>query len=115
MIQLIRDSWDALVHICETSPAALWPLLLALVGSIALTQVAKKLAIPASWSDLSKARTCQLIAVLSGMAITAFLMPTRLVLVAGFVIGLCSPFVYFVLVRVIGLKWPQTREWLSNS
>lgn len=115
MIELITGSWDACMHIVQTSPAALWPLLLALVGSVALTQVVKKLAIPPEWSDLSKARVCQLVAVLSAMAITAFVMPTRMVLVAGFVIGLCSPFAYYLGVRLIGLKWPVAREWLSNS
>lgn len=115
MIQLIRDSWDAVLYVCVTSPAALWPLLLALIGSIALTQVVKKLAIPPDWSDLATARCCQLVALLSGMAITAILMPTRVVMVAGFVIGLMSPFVYYIGVRIVGLKWPVTREWLSQT
>lgn len=115
MIELLTGAWDAFLHVVQTSPAELWPLLLALVGSITLTQVAKRLAIPATWSDLRKARASQLVAVVTGFAISAIVMPTRAVLVAGFIIGAMSPFVYFVGVRVIGMKWPATREWLSNS
>lgn len=114
MITLLRDSWDLLTHIATTSPAALWPLLLALAGSITFTQIVKKLVMPPSCSDLATKRWCQLVAILSGFVITILVMPTVAAVVAGTIVGAASPFVYYVSVRVIGLKWPQTREWLSQ-
>lgn len=114
MIQLLRDSWDFLVHVVTTSPAELWPLLLALAGSITFTQAVKKTVLPPGMSDLAVKRWCQVVAVLSGFAITALVMPTRAAIVAGTIIGAASPFVYYIGVRLIGLKWPATREWLSQ-
>lgn len=115
MIQMLRDSWDFLVHMADTSPAQLWPLLLALAGSITFTQMVKKVVIPPGCSDLATKRWCQLTAILSGFLITLLVMPDRAVLVAGTVVGAASPFVYFIGVRIIGVRWPVTREWLSQK
>ena len=115
MIALLRESWDFLAHVVATSPAQLWPLLLALVGSITFTQAVKKDVIPPSCSDRATARWCQLTAVLSGMLITYLVMPDRPVLVAGTIVGAASPFLYYVGVRIIGARWPITREWLSQQ
>ena len=114
MIDMIRSSWDFLVHMIETSPAQLWPLLLALAGSITFTQIAKKLVVSPTCSDLEGKRWCQFIAVASGFTITSIVMPDRVVIVAGTIVGAASPFVYYIGVRLIGLKWPFTREWLSQ-
>lgn len=114
MIDLLRSSWDLLVHMATTSPAGLWPMLLALAGSITFTQITKKVVLAQTCSDLATARICQIVAILSGFTITALVMPTRAAIVAGTIAGAASPFVYYIGVRVIGWKWPQTREWLSQ-
>jgi hypothetical protein len=114
VIDLIRSSWDLLVHMATTSPAGLWPMLLALAGSITFTQIVKKLVVPPTCSDLATKRWCQIVAILSGFTITALTMPTAAALVAGTIVGAASPFIYYIGVRVIGLKWPATREWLSQ-
>jgi hypothetical protein len=114
MIDLLRSSWDLLVHMATTSPAGLWPMLLALAGSITFTQIVKKLVVPPTCSDLATKRWCQIVAILSGFCITILVMPTVAAVVAGTIVGAASPFIYYIGVRVIGWKWPATREWLSQ-
>jgi len=114
VIQLIRDSWDAVLYVCTTSPAALWPLLLALAGSIVFTQAVKQW-IPERWTYRQRRFTAQFVAFLSAVLIVLFTMPTRLVIIAGAIIGVASPVIYFVAVRLIGMKWPFVREWLSQD
>jgi hypothetical protein len=115
MISMLRESIGFLAYVIANSPAELWPLLLALAGSIAFTQVVKQQFISPACNDRKTARICQIVAVISGFAITAIVMPTPALLVAGAIIGAASPVVYFIGVRVISMRWPVVREWLSQN
>ena len=114
MIDLARQLWDLLVHVMSTSPAGAWPLVLAMVGSGLITQRVKFWS-PMTWPAKSRALFAQLTAFTSALGIVWVLWPTPIGFVAGGCIGICSPVVYAIAVRLIGMRWPWMRDLLSQD
>jgi hypothetical protein len=114
MTEFLRECWDLLVYVVGTSPAGLWPLFLALLGSALFTQHVK-FYIPSQWPPKMRSLAAQGVAFMTALGIVLALWPTPNGLAAGFCIGLASPTVYAVAVRLIGLKWPQIRDLLSQD
>ena len=114
MIELLRNSWDLAVYVISTSPNGLWPLVLALIGSALFTQRVK-FYIPACWPARMRTACAQGVAFMTALAIVLALWPTPNGLVAGFCIGLASPTIYAIAVRLIGLRWPAIRDILSQD
>lgn len=114
MTAFLRECWDLLVYVVGTSPAGLWPLVLAMVGSGLFTQRVK-FYIPPQWPPHLRSLAAQGVAFMTALGIVLALWPTPTGLAAGFCIGLASPTVYAITVRLIGLKWPEVRDILSQD
>lgn len=110
----LRAAWDLCVHIMSTSPAGLWPLVLAMVGSALITQRVKFWT-PMRWSASNRALCAQATAFCSALGIVIALWPTRHGIIAGACIGVASPTLYAITVRVIGMRWPWVRDLLSQD
>lgn len=114
MLTFLRESWDLLVYVISTSPSGLWPLVLAMIGSGLLTQRVK-FYVPQTWPARLRSLAAQGVAFMSALGIVLALWPTPTGLAAGFCIGLASPTVYAITVRVVGRKWPWIRDLLSQD
>ena len=114
MIALLSDAWALLLRVLESAPLGLWTLVLACCTSALLTQRAK-FWLPIRWSKASRLLLTQGIAFWSALAVTWALWPTRPGLIAGCCIGIASPTLYAVTVRLIGLRWPAIRDLLSQD
>lgn len=114
MIELARSIWDFAVYVLATSPAGVWPLVLAMIGSGLITQRVKYWS-PIEWPAKQRALFAQLTAFTSALGIVWILWPTPLGFVAGGCIGIASPVVYAITVRLIGLRWPWMRDLLSQD
>lgn len=114
MTAFLRECWDLLVYVIGTSPAGLWPLVLAMVGSGLFTQRVK-FCFPARWPAHLRSLAAQGVAFFTALGIVLALWPTPTGLAAGFCIGLASPTIYAITVRLIGRKWPEIRDILSQD
>lgn len=114
MIQFFIDAWHFLMEVLSTAPLGFWTVLLSFFGSALLTQRAK-FWLPIEWTERARALLTQSIAFWSALVITWLLWPTTIGLIAGGCVGIASPTMYAILVRVIGLKWPDLRDLLSQD
>ena len=114
MIELLGSIWDLIVKILATSPAPLRTMTLALIGSALLTQWVK-FYFPVEWSAKLRAFLAQNIAFWTSRAIVYLLWPIPEGFVAGACVGIASPTIYAITVRVVGLKWPAIRDLLSGD
>ena len=114
MAAFLRECWDLLVYVIGTSPAGVWPLVLAFVGSALITQRVK-FWIPFNWPGRVREALAQATAFWSAVAIVWLLWPTRSGLIAGVCIGIASPVLYAITVRAVGMRWPWLRDLLSQD
>lgn len=114
MIQLLADAWKLLMDVFTSAPLGLWTMLLAFLGSALITQRAK-FWLPVSWDPYVRAALTQSIAFWSALGITFLLWPMRIGLIAGGIIGIASPTLYAITVRLIGKRWPDLRDLLSQD
>ena len=113
---MIRSAWDLLIHMVETVPPWLPPVLLAWLISVAMTQAVK-----AGSTDIPKGRrnlilravaASSAIAVCWGLWADTGLSP-GVGFVAGLAVGLWSPLSWAILTRVVGKRWPHLRDVLA--
>ena len=113
---MIRSAWDLLVHITETVPPGLPPVILSWLISVAMTQAVKagSIDIPSHCRNL----ILRAVAASSAVAVCWGLWSdTGLSACVGFVVGLAvglwSPLSWAILARVVGKRWPHLRDILA--
>lgn len=113
---MIRSAWDLLVHMTETVPPWLPPVILSWLISVALTQAVKtgSTDIPAGRRNLilRAVAASSAIAVCWGLWADTGLSP-GVGFVAGLAVGLWSPLSWAILTRVVGKRWPHLRDVLA--
>ncbi len=112
MIDTAKSVYDFLNHVVQTAPTGFWPLIVGLLFSSLLTQHLK-FYMPLSWPTRARASFTQAIAFASGLGATYALWRDEYGLFCGAIVGMVSPTLYAITVRLIGLKWPQLRDLLS--
>lgn len=114
MIEFLTSAWNLALAIFNGAPLGMWTLLLAFLGSALLTQRAK-FWLPIEWTPRTRAAVSQALAFWTAVAITWALWPVRIGLIAGACVGIASPTLYAVSVRLIGIRWPSLRDVLSQD
>ena len=76
MIEFLKQCWDFAIYMMGTSPAGLWPLFIAWLGSALITQRVKFWS-PMEWPAWRRALYAQTTAFCSALLIVWFLWPTR--------------------------------------
>lgn len=112
MIDFLKSVYEFMLHITQSAPPALWAILVGVTFSALLTQKVKML-FPLQWSQRQRATLTQLVAIVSGFGSVWAVWSTTYGALCGAIAGMLAPTVYYVAVRVIGLRWPQIRDLLS--
>lgn len=112
MIDTAKSAYDFAVYVITTAPFGLWPLLIGLLFSSLLTQHVK-FYMPLSWPTRARASFTQAIAFTSGLGATYALWRDEYGLFCGAIVGMVSPTLYAITVRIIGIKFPAIRDLLS--
>lgn len=111
---MLREAFDFLVHVANNAPAGFWPLIVGLCFSALVTQRAKFYVRP-ELPERTRAFIAQTVAFVTGLGSTWSLWPDRYGFFCGVIVGIASPTLYAIVVRVIGLKWPAVRDLLSEG
>lgn len=114
LFDLLTKAADAIAHALSVIPAQAWAMLLGLLASALITQRAK-FWIPLCWDARLRAFVCQAIAFWTAVIVVWLLWPTRAGLIGAGVIGIASPTLYAIAVRLIGKRWPDVRDLLSQD
>jgi hypothetical protein len=114
MIEAIINAIAHALSVLQTIPREVWAVIAGTSISWGVTQRAKFL-IPFDMSSDARHRTSQLMAFLIALAVTFVLWPTIEGALAGFAVGLWSPWSYGFAMRWIGQRWPRTRAKMSQD
>jgi len=74
-----------------------------------------KFYIPQAWTPLSRQTASRMVAMASGVATTYALDVTTRGIVSGLLVGLWSPYSFRAAMVLIGYRWPELREALSQD
>ena len=85
-----------------------------LAVSMGVTQFVK-IGIPAYLSTIERQTIARVTAIVLGFLSTWTLLPTREGAVSGLVVGLWAPYMWAAGMRLIGTRYPQLREYLSQD
>ena len=114
MIEFLTSAWAFVLSVINGAPLGFWTLLLAFLVSALVTQRIK-FWLPPEWSQRRRTAVTQGIAFWTALAVTWELWPEPIGLLAGVCVGIASPVLWAILVRLIGIRWPAIRDLLSQD
>jgi len=110
----ISAIWDAFVHIVTNTPEGVWPMILAFLCSVLVTQRVK-FYLPLDWHPEWRHLLTQGIAFWAAFIPGVLLWHSLSGLVAIACVGMASPTAYAIVIRLVGMRWPWLREYLSQD
>jgi hypothetical protein len=114
ILQTIGTAADTIAHVLSVIPMQAWAMLLGLAASALITQRAK-FWIPIEWNPMLRTFLCQTIAFVVAVVVVWLIWPSVVGFVAAVCIGIASPTLYAITVRLIGMRWPALRDLLSQD
>lgn len=106
--------YDFFLHVFSTVPPWLVACLLGWVMSFTVTQPLKFL-LPLNWHPEHREEIAQLVAFVTGLAVTWYLLRTPVGLLLGIVVGVWSPLAYFLTILLIERRFPWLADLLSGD
>lgn len=110
----MESAWDFALHVFTTMPAGLRAMLLGWALAITVTQPLKFL-LPLRWEPATREMLARIVAFLVACSTVCIAMPTPTGLALGIIVGVWAPFFYWLLLRVLGDRWPRLRDALSGD
>ena len=101
--------YDFFLHVLSTMPVAVQAILLGWAVSITITQPLK-FAMPLRWRPATRARIARIVAFLTAFLTCLIWDPVPFGAVLGFMVGVWSPGIYWLGMKIVNRQWP----WLSD-
>lgn len=114
LIATMNSLADAIAHLVSVVPIQAWAMALALILSALVTQ-RFKFWLPDFGHPMLRTLATQAIAFWTALIVTWAMWRTLAGLLTGACIGIASPTLYAIFVRVVGVKYPDIRELLSKD
>lgn len=114
LLATINGIADAIAHVIAVIPMPAWAMILGLLASALVTQRVK-FWIPDFGHPMLRTLATQTVAFWIAAIVTWLFWQTWAGAISGACIGIASPTLYAIFVRVIGIKYPGVRDLLSKD